>query len=138
VPLPAFTGTVTGFRFADTLAGATTGTLLFFTTAADTLTPGVYPVLGSGLAANNGNYVFVQAPGNATAFTVAGAGQVDALDAARSQRITRCEGEQGLADPLATLPCRVPGDHGEPLPAPGATPWLAVEGAGLNLPPGVR
>jgi filamentous hemagglutinin family protein len=138
VPLPAFTGTVTGFRFADTLAGATTGTLLFFTTAADTLTPGVYPVLGSGLAANNGNYVFVQAPGNATAFIVAGAGQVEALDAARSQRITRCEGEQGLADPLATLPCRVPGDHGEPLPAPGATPWLAVEGAGLNLPPGVR
>lgn len=138
VPLPSFTGTVTGFRFADTLASATTGTLLFLTTAADTLTPGVYPVLGSGLTANNGNYVFVQAPGNATAFTVTGAGQVDALDAARAQRITRCEGEQGLADPIATLPCRVPGDRGEALPAPGATPWLAVEGGGVNLPPGVR
>ncbi len=138
LPLPSFTGTVTGFKGTDTLPSATTGTLLFSTTVSNTLVPGVYPVLGSGLAANNGNYVFVQAPGNATAFTVAGAAQNAQLDAARSQRLAQCEGEQGLADPLASLPCRVPGDDGGRLPPATATPWLAVDGAGLRLPDGVQ
>jgi hypothetical protein len=35
-----------------------------------TSTEGQYPIDGSGLAANNGNYMFVQAPSNATALTV--------------------------------------------------------------------
>ncbi|HSO07064.1 MAG TPA: MBG domain-containing protein [Pelomicrobium sp.] len=137
-PLPPFSGSVTGFRFADTLGSATAGTLLFTTTASNTLTPGVYPVNGSGLTANNGNYVFVQAPGNATAFTVAGAAQNVQLDAVRSQRLAQCDGEQGLADPLASLPCRVPADDGGPLPSATATPWLAVQGGGVRLPEGVQ
>ncbi len=64
------TGTVTGFRNADTVATATTGSLSF-TTTADVLSPvGTYAIDGSGLSA--GNYVFEQAPGNAIALEVLG------------------------------------------------------------------
>ncbi len=67
-PNPALTGVVIGFVAGDTLATATTGTLSFTTTATPTSPPGAYPIIGSGLAAVN--YVFRQAPGNATALTV--------------------------------------------------------------------
>ncbi len=67
---PAFTGSVTGFVGTDTLANATTGTTAFSSAAGATSNVGVYAVNGSGLSANNGNYVFTQAPGNATALTI--------------------------------------------------------------------
>jgi hypothetical protein len=67
---PALTGTVTGFVLSDTQANATSGTLVFGSGALPTTLPGAYAILGSGLASNNGNYIFVQAPGNASALLV--------------------------------------------------------------------
>ena len=67
---PAFTGTVTGFVNADTLANATTGTLAFTTTATQASNVGSYALSASGLTASHGNYLFVEAPANGTAFTV--------------------------------------------------------------------
>ncbi len=69
-PFPVFTGTAQGFKGADTQANATTGTLAFNTTTTSSNTVGVYPINGSGLNANFGNYVFVQAPTNSTALTI--------------------------------------------------------------------
>jgi len=42
----------------------------FATTALGSSVAGLYPINGSGLTANNGNYLFVQAAGNAIAFTI--------------------------------------------------------------------
>jgi autotransporter-associated beta strand protein len=67
---PTFTGTVTGFVNSENQAGATTGTLTFTSPATAASAPGNYAIDGSGLTANNGNYVFVQAAGNATALTI--------------------------------------------------------------------
>jgi filamentous hemagglutinin family protein len=68
--IPTLTGSVAGFVNDQTLTSATTGTPIFTTTATPTSNVGSYPITGSGLTANHGNYVFVQAPGNATAFTI--------------------------------------------------------------------
>ncbi len=79
---PAFTGTVTGFvngvmvdgvAINDTQANATTGTLAWTTTGTPTSAPGPYPIEGSGLVANHGNYIFAQAAGNATALSLGAA-----------------------------------------------------------------
>jgi hypothetical protein len=70
---PTFSGTVTGFVGADTQANATTGTLSFTSTATSSSNVGSYAINGSGLTANNGNYTFVQAAGNATALSVTAA-----------------------------------------------------------------
>jgi hypothetical protein len=67
-PNLSVTGTVAGFLANDTLASATTGTLLWTTTANASSAPGQYAIIGSGLSA--ANYIFVQAPGNATAIMV--------------------------------------------------------------------
>ena len=67
---PAFTGTVSGFVGGETLASATTGGLAFSTAANAASNAGGHGINGSGLSANNGNYVFVQAPGNGTALTI--------------------------------------------------------------------
>jgi len=67
---PDFGGTVTGFVLGQDLSGATTGTLSFTSTATTTSNVGSYAITGSGLTADNGNYTFVQAPGNAVALTV--------------------------------------------------------------------
>ncbi|WP_165390998.1 YDG domain-containing protein [Pseudoduganella lutea] len=67
VPAAGLTGTVTGFKGDDSLASATTGVLVW-QAASTQARPGLYPVLGSGLAALN--YVLVQAPGNAVALEV--------------------------------------------------------------------
>jgi filamentous hemagglutinin family protein len=67
---PAFTGTVTGFVNGETIASATTGTLAFTSPATTASTVGTYLITGSGLTANNGNYTFQQAAGNATALTI--------------------------------------------------------------------
>jgi hypothetical protein len=68
LPPGALSGAVTGFLGADTLASATSGTLLWQTPATPASPPGSYAIDGSGLAA--ANYVLGQAPGNATALVV--------------------------------------------------------------------
>ena len=68
--IPTFSGTVTGFVGGDTQASATTGTLAFVTPATQFSNVGSYAINGSGLTADNGNYTFVQAAGNSTAFTI--------------------------------------------------------------------
>ncbi len=65
---PAFGGTVTGFVNGETLASATTGTLAFTSPATAASGVGNYAINGSGLSA--GNYLFVQAAGNATALKI--------------------------------------------------------------------
>ncbi|MDZ4255458.1 MAG: YDG domain-containing protein, partial [Sulfuritalea sp.] len=67
---PALTGTVTGFVNSETQGTATTGTLIFSTAADTSSIVGSYAIDGSGLTANNGNYLFLQAPGNSTALTI--------------------------------------------------------------------
>ena len=67
-PNPTFTGTVTGFLGTDTITNSTSGILLFTSPATSTSPPGLYAINGSGLSALN--YIFVQAPGNATALTI--------------------------------------------------------------------
>ena len=67
---PTFSGTLTGFVNGETQVTATTGALSWTTPATPTSNVGSYAVDGSGLVANNGNYVFAQATGNASALTV--------------------------------------------------------------------
>jgi hypothetical protein len=69
-PVPPLSGAVTGFVNSESQATATTGTLAFLTAAISSSDPGSYAINGSGLTANAGNYVFVQALGNATALTI--------------------------------------------------------------------
>jgi hypothetical protein len=66
--ITGLTGAVTGFVLNDTLATATTGTETFTTTANTSSAPGSYPIIGGGLTSKD--YIFVQAPGNATALTL--------------------------------------------------------------------
>lgn len=61
-------GKVTGFVNGDTLQTATTGTAIFATDATPLSLPGDYAIVGSGLSARN--YVFEQAPANATALNI--------------------------------------------------------------------
>jgi hypothetical protein len=68
--VPALSGSVSGFVGTDTQGSATTGTLTFTTMATSFSGAGSYAINGSGLTANNGNYTFVQAAGNATALTI--------------------------------------------------------------------
>jgi filamentous hemagglutinin family protein len=65
---PPLSGNVTGFFNGETQASVASGTLVFTATAALTSAAGSYAVNGSGLSATN--YIFVQAPGNATALTI--------------------------------------------------------------------
>lgn len=67
---PTFTGTVTGFISGQNQSNASTGTLTFTTTATSSSPAGTYAINGSGLTANNGNYTFIQASGNANALTI--------------------------------------------------------------------
>ncbi len=67
---PTFSGTVTGFVNRELLANVTTGTASYSSLATKTSNVGTYLVSGSGLLANFGNYIFVQAPSNSTALTI--------------------------------------------------------------------
>ncbi|HET7360137.1 MAG TPA: YDG domain-containing protein, partial [Rhodanobacteraceae bacterium] len=67
--LPPLTGTVEGFVGGDTLASATDGNLQWTSNSTAGSPPGNYAIDGSGLTARN--YLFVQAPGNASALTLA-------------------------------------------------------------------
>jgi len=68
--VPALDGSVTGFVNGQTLASATTGTAKWTTPASAASPAGRYAVDGAGLSADDGNYDFVQASGNATALTI--------------------------------------------------------------------
>jgi hypothetical protein len=61
-------GTLAGFVAGQTQLNATTGSLVWITTAGDASAPGRYAIDGSGLTTTN--YVFVDAPANATALTL--------------------------------------------------------------------
>ncbi|WP_295719297.1 cadherin-like beta sandwich domain-containing protein [Mucilaginibacter sp.] len=72
---PTFTGSVSGFVNGDSKATATTGTMVFTSTAnatspvtTDNTKVIKYPITGSGLSA--ANYSFVQATANSTALTL--------------------------------------------------------------------
>ncbi|MDB5946242.1 MAG: hypothetical protein JWQ33_1268, partial [Ramlibacter sp.] len=67
-PLAGFTGNVSGFKGADSVGTATSGTPNWQTPATVASLPGTYAINGSGLSA--GNYVFTQAPANASALTL--------------------------------------------------------------------
>lgn len=83
---PPLSGTVDGFRNGDTLSGATTGELVWTTQAGRDALPGAYAVEGGGLAAQN--YVFEQAPTNATALTVQPTGTAVPVDLIRENPTT--------------------------------------------------
>ena len=68
--VPGLSGSVSGFVGTDNQGNATTGTLTFTPAATSTSGVGSYAINGTGLTANNGNYTFVQAAGNATALTI--------------------------------------------------------------------
>ena len=70
---PVFSGTVAGFVSGENQGSATTGTLTFTTPATGATPVGGHAINGAGLTANNGNYIFVQAAGNATALTITAA-----------------------------------------------------------------
>ena len=67
---PAFSGSISGFATGDNQANAATGTLTFTSAATTATSAGTQAINGSGLTANNGNYTFAQAVGNATALTI--------------------------------------------------------------------
>ena len=79
---------MTGFLNGETQATATTGTLTFTSPATAASIPGSYAINGSGLTANNGNYTFVQAAGNATALTITQAATTTTLTSS-----TPCAGQ---------------------------------------------
>jgi hypothetical protein len=66
---PVFAGSVSGFVAGESLETATSGQLRFESPAQPDSPPGFYAILGTGLSATN--YVFAQAPENATALTIA-------------------------------------------------------------------
>jgi hypothetical protein len=68
--VPGLSGSVSGFLGTDNQGNATTGTLTFTPAATSSSSMGSYAINGAGLTANNGNYTFVQAAGNATALTI--------------------------------------------------------------------
>ena len=67
---PTLTGSVSGFVLSDTLVSAITGEIRFQSVAEPASPAGNYAIIGSGLTAKFGNYVFVQASENDSALTV--------------------------------------------------------------------
>lgn len=65
--IQTLSGTVSGFVSDDTLANSTAGSLTW-SVAGNTTQPGQYAIDGGGLTASN--YLFIQAPANATALTL--------------------------------------------------------------------
>ncbi|MFC3653093.1 YDG domain-containing protein [Dyella humi] len=145
--IPTLTGMITGFQGNDTLANATTGGLTFTTPATAQSPAGEYAINGSGLAANDGNYVFVQAAGNAIAFNVLANGEVALpgvayLEQQVGQSVpTATELPQGglLVSAMTTsdgsAPSTVPLRSATPAAASDLyTPDVRVVGGGVRLP----
>ena len=133
---PTLTGTVTGFVNGQTLADATTGTSTFTTPANAASNVGSYAIDGSGLSADNGNYVFAQAAGNANALTVdpatltytaTGASQTYGVTPALTGTVSGFVNGQTLADATAgTLTFTTPATA-----ASNVGPY-AIDGSGLT------
>ena len=145
--IPALTGAVTGFQGSDTLANATTGALAFTTSATVQSPAGHYAITGSGLAANNGDYVFVQDTGNALAFNVAAGGGVASSSVAYLQQQLGHSAPTGtvlspgglLASIVAAAdessPAAAPLRSATPVPASDLyTPDVRIVGGGVRLP----
>ncbi len=109
-------GTVSGLVGGDTLADATDGTLTWQTPATAASPAGIYAVDGGGLSARN--YVFAQAPGNATALRLTGSALGPAIIPALVERTVA-----GLR----------PTDESGEAPAPYAPDVRIVDG-GVHLP----
>jgi filamentous hemagglutinin family protein len=150
-PFPSFSGTVAGFVGDDTLANATTGTLAFATNAADSNQIGFFAIDGSGLAANNGNYLFVQAAANANALLITPPGEPevpgsvpnDAIGAVTTALQTEavCNDVRGSGESTSTCrgPVSVPVRHAVRVAqhvTPVAGTSFGREGAGIRLPAG--
>jgi hypothetical protein len=99
--VPALGGTVVGFLGSDTLANATTGTLLWSTPATLTSPVGTYAITGSGLSALN--YGFVQDPFNASALRIVAPSTGDAASTASSVALNSALGAITLAPASTTL-----------------------------------
>jgi filamentous hemagglutinin family protein len=114
---PAFSGNVTGLVNGDALTSATSGTLVFNTPANAASAAGSYAINGSGLLAVN--YVFAQAPANATAFTITNSATT--LD---TQTVTDLTGFAASLQttPLSPLLTTVLGDKQTALNAPPPLP----------------
>ncbi|MFC4526322.1 filamentous hemagglutinin N-terminal domain-containing protein [Dyella halodurans] len=141
--VPSLTGTVSGFQGSDTLTNATTGALTFTTPATAQSPAGAYAMTGNGLAANDGNYVFAQAAGNALAFyvmansdaTLPGVAYVQ-QQLGQSAPVARSAGglpvsTMATSDGEATVPPRSPGPAGV---SDLYTPDVRVVGGGVRLP----
>ncbi|HTO56573.1 MAG TPA: MBG domain-containing protein, partial [Pseudomonadales bacterium] len=148
-PFPPFTGSVTGFVGGDTVANATNGTAVFATDAPDSSSIGFYAVDGSGLAANNGNYLFVQAASNARALVITPPGDTDVPSGAPSDAIGAvttalqteavCTDVPGGGGTTCRGPVTVPVRHAVRVAehvTPVAGTSFGREGAGIRLPAG--
>jgi hypothetical protein len=113
-PNPPLSGSVTGFVGGETQADATTGALAFATPAVIDSPIGSYAIDGGGLSA--ANYVFVQAPANATAFRI---------NEAMSAASTVANVVQAVAPPPTP----------SPPPAPAPTPPATGAAANPTAPP---
>ena len=150
--LPTLTGTLSGFVGGDTQASATTGGLAWNTNATTTSAAGAYAISGGGLTA--ANYVFNEAPGNATALTI-DAAPVNSLPFVLSSAQTGVPRTGGAAPSLdlsstitggAPAPGNAPpeaqGDGSVAAPSPtvtlniGGTGTLQIENSGVHLPAG--
>ncbi|MEE1944980.1 MBG domain-containing protein [Pedobacter sp. KR3-3] len=119
---PGFTGTVTGFKYADNLGNATTGTVAF-SSAATNLSPiGTYAINGSGLTA--ANYTFAQGASNATALTITPKAITVTADAGQGKIY-------GTADPALTYSITT----GAPLIGTDAFTGALVRAIGENVGP---
>jgi filamentous hemagglutinin family protein len=67
---PAFSGTIIGLLGTDTLAGTTTGTASFTSTATNASNVGSYAITGTGVTLTSANYILSQAATNATALSI--------------------------------------------------------------------
>jgi hypothetical protein len=102
--VPPLSGTVTGFVNGDTQASATSGALTFTTPATSSSAAGSYAVDGSGLTSDTSNYVFAQAPSNATALTVAAAASTPPSDQTASSNQQTTQFSQPPSFPTNTNP----------------------------------
>ena len=66
----SFSGTITGFVNGETVTTSTSGVPTFTSATNAASNVGNYAINGAGLTANNGNYIFVQAAGNAAALDI--------------------------------------------------------------------
>ena len=115
------TGQASGFVGKDTLASATSGTLVWSTPATASSAAGSYAVDGSGLTA--ANYVFIQASANATALTLTlPAGNSGGSPTAGGSSGGTGDSSTGTGDSSAGAGSSSSSSPGNSPPVPSATP----------------